>query len=397
MSTDSEHIEDRLSDYLDGALPPQEHLAAAQHIKICQACEAHFQELMRMRKMLHESPRLEPPESFYAGVLSRMKPRNPILSWFSTGFPLKTLASACLVMLVVWVTYEQRDRTKQIHLKSEPALGTPTPSPAPATVPTPALKSMEVQSDVALGEQSSASKQDIPPPPVPIEADGSGLALQAPAREDEQKALTQFEAPLPTERAAAGLSRPADRASVPKATSAKSVSGAKAKKSTLTKAPTSSAFTSRASRTSAPTDMLGKPKREGAKTTLVQFPTSQEKIRPKALVEWRGASSNIRKFRTYVVETPGKMKELWNKHAPGLPVPKVDFELYQVVGITSGKTHAVGFGFEIMGTRDTPETTIVYYRAAKDFFKSKTDSANYRPYHFKVIPKTNLPVKFQKI
>src|SRR5262245_56404344 len=76
----------------------------------------------KIRELLKKSPTLKPPESFYQGVLDKVERKRgradetasgllPLLRssarWFG-GYPVKALASACILMIIVLVTRETK-------------------------------------------------------------------------------------------------------------------------------------------------------------------------------------------------------------------------------------------------------------------------------------------------
>jgi anti-sigma factor RsiW len=101
---DDNHVTNLLSLYIDGQSSPSESEAVAAHLKTCPACAAQHEELRRQREWMKSETVLTPPESFYRGVLERIEaPASH--SW---GFSMTAVASACIVVLVVAVTYRVR-------------------------------------------------------------------------------------------------------------------------------------------------------------------------------------------------------------------------------------------------------------------------------------------------
>jgi anti-sigma factor RsiW len=103
----NQHVLGELSPYLDGRLDKAARQRVAAHLKSCDACARHLEELTSLKALMKDTPQLVPPESFYQGVLRRIETAKQPKP-FSWGLPLKALVSFCLVMLVVWVTREGR-------------------------------------------------------------------------------------------------------------------------------------------------------------------------------------------------------------------------------------------------------------------------------------------------
>lgn len=110
-------IPDQLSALLDDRLKEEDKRTAEAHLKTCSSCARQYQGLVQLRKTLLASAVLTPPESFYQGVRSRIIHRPARGSWF-WGIPAKTLASACLVMLVVLITRQTRKKKEQVPEKA---------------------------------------------------------------------------------------------------------------------------------------------------------------------------------------------------------------------------------------------------------------------------------------
>lgn len=75
MSHEHEHRRDhvcvelaeRVSEYLDGELPPELKLAMEEHVGICSSCEKFVDSLRRTRDLVHLLPAVElPPERLKA-------------------------------------------------------------------------------------------------------------------------------------------------------------------------------------------------------------------------------------------------------------------------------------------------------------------------------------------
>src|ERR1019366_2944233 len=73
-----------------------------------------------IRKVLKKSPTFTPTESFYRGVLEKIERKRPSVPWYF-GYPMKTLATACVLVMLVLVTRETRKTRPEIFEESLPA------------------------------------------------------------------------------------------------------------------------------------------------------------------------------------------------------------------------------------------------------------------------------------
>lgn len=364
MSTTPEtHVIEQLSAYVDGMIPETERPGIDAHLILCPGCERRYQELLHLRKAMHEQPTYTPPESFYQGALARINAEARHRHWLTGYLPQKAVASVCLLMIVVWVT--RKEPVQQIPVQAPPplaSLDTQMPKPpepakekeASPVPPTPLIAEVE--------KKLEASKPEVEVPPAPPTPPALAKVKKA-ERHARAKVAMGYGQPIRPPAAsgpALGGMHPVPKSNI-KAVDEVSVSGRK----------------------DSPMD--------------VRLPVVVTKSVPSPLVEWKGVDSGIKKFKTYIIRSPEELQDLWALHAPDAQVSVVDFEHYLVVGITSGLTHEKGQGMELMGTRDTTDALIIYYREAADLFRKSPTMATYTPYHFKVIPKTNLPIQFQKI
>jgi hypothetical protein len=117
--------------------------------------------------------------------------------------------------------------------------------------------------------------------------------------------------------------------------------------------------------------------------------------------QWKGVSSGVSEFRPVIVQTPEAWQTLWQQHTsnrmPAPPVPFVDFNQSIVVGVISGNKPTAGYAVEITGTQSLPDQVIVEYRETAPLEGSIPAQTITSPFHIRIIPKTSLPIRFQKI
>ena len=61
---DGEHVRERLSDYIDGALPSGEREAVRSHLEECADCRADYVELRATQKLMQNLPSVPAPRAF---------------------------------------------------------------------------------------------------------------------------------------------------------------------------------------------------------------------------------------------------------------------------------------------------------------------------------------------
>jgi len=87
----------------------------------------------------------------------------------------------------------------------------------------------------------------------------------------------------------------------------------------------------------------------------------------------------------------------WAEHRPHEPAPDVDFSRKMVVGVFSGPRPADAFAIRIENVRMTPAALFVDYREQLPPPGTFAVDVTVYPYHIKIIPRTDLPVTFNKL
>lgn len=80
-----------------------------------------------------------------------------------------------------------------------------------------------------------------------------------------------------------------------------------------------------------------------------------------------GQYSGVRDFHTEAVKDEASWKALWERHAPGQPVPQVEFAQEQVVAVFLGQTLSGGVKVEVAVRPDPldPARMVVFYKPVK--------------------------------
>jgi len=102
----NEHVTDRLSAYLDGALNAGDLERVEAHLEVCGSCARAYQELQALQQMLRRLPEPAMPEGFAERLHWRLlretarAPRRVALAWFSARPPFR-VALVCATLLLV--------------------------------------------------------------------------------------------------------------------------------------------------------------------------------------------------------------------------------------------------------------------------------------------------------
>ncbi len=118
------------------------------------------------------------------------------------------------------------------------------------------------------------------------------------------------------------------------------------------------------------------------------------------LPQWQGGASGILFARTVVVQSPAEWNKLWQEHQAGRPapavLPAVDFNQVTVVGVFTGARPTGGNAVEIYDLQTLPDQIVVRFRDIPAFPAPEAAITTLQPYHLKAIPKTTLPVRFDR-
>ena len=79
----------------------------------------------------------------------------------------------------------------------------------------------------------------------------------------------------------------------------------------------------------------------------------------------QSGNSGIEESRQAVVRTAEAWKALWKEHAPGQPMPAVDFTRSMVVGVFLGSRNTAGYSVAITGIERDGSAAVVTYRETR--------------------------------
>jgi len=110
----------------------------------------------------------------------------------------------------------------------------------------------------------------------------------------------------------------------------------------------------------------------------------------------KGAQSNVDDRLTASARTEAEWGAVWKKHNFDKPAPAVDFSKEMVVAVFMGSRPTAGFSVEIVSASPRDGKLLVTYREAQPAPGSISAQVLTAPYHIAAIPKSTLPVAFEK-
>jgi len=118
---------------------------------------------------------------------------------------------------------------------------------------------------------------------------------------------------------------------------------------------------------------------------------------PPVPLEWKGNDTSITHAGEVVIRNDHQWIQFWAEHHPHEAAPEVDFALAMVVGVFSGPRPADQFTIRIVEIRPLPDRLTVDYQERLPPPGTFAVDVTVYPYQLKVIPRTTLPVKFNKL
>jgi hypothetical protein len=114
--------------------------------------------------------------------------------------------------------------------------------------------------------------------------------------------------------------------------------------------------------------------------------------------EWNGNSDTaVKRSGQIVVQNEKQWIRFWAEHHPGEVSPDVDFSRRMVVGVFLGRRPADTFSVEIAGVRTLSDALAVDYVERAPPPGTFQMAVEVYPYAIKAVPRSTLPVKFNKL
>jgi len=111
----------------------------------------------------------------------------------------------------------------------------------------------------------------------------------------------------------------------------------------------------------------------------------------------KGAMSNVDDHLQTSARTAAEWTALWKKHNYDKPAPAVDWSKEMVVAVFMGSRPTAGFAVEIASVAERDGKLVVAYRETAPKAGAVSAQVLTAPYHIAAVPKSSLPVAFEKL
>lgn len=109
----AKHVTKEISAYCHGELPAEESRQFAEHVMACAKCRGEFEEIKRGIKLAEQLPRLEAPESLWAGIEARLgESPKPVRSSFVWQPRYVAVAAVLIVVAGLGIWWLRREGSK---------------------------------------------------------------------------------------------------------------------------------------------------------------------------------------------------------------------------------------------------------------------------------------------
>ncbi len=333
-----------LSEYLDSSLEISVSHKLKEHLDLCPACRRELELLRGVGQLLRDIPRQPLPDGFLARLEARRQASQP--RTLTIILAPRTLALA-LGSLFLGVALYKTSRPPLIL--------------QPKNLPLAALPSSRFSPHKPSGFESSIQIKTI-------QEESERLGLAAVGRETEPPASSPFLGPrlgLHSVRANAEASLRqlvALRHSIEESS--------------------------------------GKPKAVAIEGKMAPVLSVVDQNNGTAIAEnpglWRGDFSGGNEGARAITDF-ASWKQLWASLLPQAPLPAIDFSRQEVVAIFSGQRPSGGYSLEILSAAPEASALIIRYRERLPPPGIPPPEGATTPYILRVVPKNDLPVRFEKI
>jgi hypothetical protein len=107
--------------------------------------------------------------------------------------------------------------------------------------------------------------------------------------------------------------------------------------------------------------------------------------------------SGIDAAQQTVVRSAGEWNALWQKHAPGRPVPAVDFAKNMVLAVFLGSRPSAGYGVQITEVVAEGKSVVVRWEEQRPPAGTSAAAVMTAPAHLVSVPRRDAPVRFEKV
>ena len=113
-----------------------------------------------------------------------------------------------------------------------------------------------------------------------------------------------------------------------------------------------------------------------------------------ASLQWQGSVSGIHESTAVAIYNARDWEKLWRRHAPEIPVPKVDFSQFMALAVFQGSESPGRCCMKITGIIQKAEKIRIFYSLEET--SAEKGSGPFSSFHIKVIKKSASPVVFTK-
>ncbi|MBI3551169.1 MAG: protease complex subunit PrcB family protein [Elusimicrobia bacterium] len=381
-----------MSEHVDAALDAQRADGVKGHLDSCPGCSRELELLCGVARLLRRLERKPLPAGFLARLEARRRAPAPD-SW--SFLAPRALAGACAVLMVAVVLF-RASRPLPVSPRSSPA----APPAKVAQPPEPRVRSAPFRDTGEPLEKSAAPAETPllpPPPPAKLAGEGAPAYARPAAFGNEAQAKKMKE-----ESDALGIQaiNPGREPENPEPFLGRRLGTREGRENAEANIQQLIAMRH------AIEDAAGrqKPIPIAGQTAPVLYEKEKDDANGKALDEaapppasaWAGAFSGGNEG-TRTVSDAKTFKALWRALAPAAPVPELDFSRQEVVAVFLGSRPSGGFSVEIVSAASDENGVLVRWREQTPPAGLPAPEGATTPYALRAIPKSDLPVRFQKI
>lgn len=382
------------SEQIDAALPEGAAGELTAHLTDCPECAKSLEALRAVGRLLRELPRKPLP----AGFLTRLSAKRTAAAppWpLPSFFPFQTAAAAACVMLVAVVVFRASRAPRPSYRPGGPAPAEVAQAPLPRSRPAPFR-----DTGGPVGEADKASAPVVaglePPAAARLSPGGGGgpAYVKAEPGFDNQAQAKRMQAES-AEMGIAGVgarSEPEDEGPEP-------FLGRKLGTPEVRRRADASVKQLIALR-HAIEDSMGRPKVVPIAGQTAPVLSQSDESNGSALGEaagvWQGDFSGGNEGTRTILDEKA-WRALWKTLHAQSPAPEIDFSRQELVAVFAGERPTGGFLVEFAGIDATESAVTVRYRELPPRPGVPAPEGATTPYALRAIPKTDLPVRFEKL
>jgi len=423
---DCQKAQEQLSEYLDQRLPAQNMRMLETHLYTCVNCQKKWEELKRIRAWLKDTPTYKPPESFYTQVMRKIE-KTPKAQTLLSGYRWKALATACVLIITIFVV---RDSGKFMNQASKPAMNEVVHLEKQSRLEKGRADKPRLLFDRETEKKKDAGREQFQYDIVsnfrqPSVEDSFGSLERRVVHRTARDRVDPLRLNEPVDsRGRFKVGRKASptklkKAEVPEPIVQKSIS-----EPTPGQRPLRASQTTPKSSASSITEQVvisaGKSVPQEIEEVIMEQEDSKQDNQKyldsldEKGSQWKGQRSSIHQFKTVIIESEPGWVKLWEEHSGSLQAdpqtrsfakepqaasttPTINFENFQVVAIFAGEKPTGGYSIEIISVQKISDKLIIQYKERAPSPNLMVIQILTQPFHIMTIPKTNLPISFQKI